>query len=156
MDLQDLTIDTRLGLARVNLTPNEPYPLCISRDAKNCTFICSPDSPLISIEGVSWNDSSELNAILPSWIDLRGADNSYDEQVNTIIRLQGMSGRTKQIGFEASSLGIFSERAPETSVRWSNTLDPNKPFDQRTPKDYLQETSTSFRSGMQPDALPRP
>jgi len=155
MDLQDLTIDTRLGLARVNLTPNEPYPLCISRDAKNCTFMCSPNSPLISIEGVSWNDTSELNAILPSWIDLRGSDNAYDEQVNTIIRLQGMSGRIKQIGFEASSLGIFSERAPETTVRWSNTFDPNKPFDQRTPNDYLQETSTSFRSGMRTDALPR-
>lgn len=154
MDLQDLTMDARLGLARVNLTADEPHPLCISRDAKNCTFICSADAPLISIEGVSWNDSSELTAILPSWIDLRGADNAYDEQVNTIIRLQGMSGRTKQIGFEASSLGILSERAPETTVSWSDSLDSNKPFDQRTPNDYRQETSTSFRSGMRIDALP--
>ncbi len=154
LDLQDLTMDARLGLASMNLTPNEPYPLCISRDAKNCTFICSTDAPLISIEGVSWNDSSELTAILPSWIDLRGADNAYDEQVNTIIRLQGMSGRTKQIGFEASSLGIFSERAPETTVRWSESFDSNKPFDQRTPNDYRQETSTSFRSGMRIEALP--
>jgi hypothetical protein len=154
MDLQDLTMDARLGLARVNLTPAAPHPLCISRDAKNCTFICSADAPLISIEGVSWNDSSELTAILPSWIDLRGADNAYDEQVNTIIRLQGMSGRTKQIGFEASSLGVLSERAPETTVNWSDSFDSNKPFDQRTPKDYRQETSTSFRSGMRIDSLP--
>ncbi|MCY2974865.1 MAG: serine/threonine-protein kinase [Planctomycetota bacterium] len=154
MDLQDLTMDAQLGLARVNLTHDDPHPLCISRDAKNCTFICSADAPLVSIEGVSWNDSSELTAILPSWIDLRGADNAYDEQVNTIIRLQGMSGITKQIGFEASSLGIFSERAPETTVRWSDSFDSNKPFDQRIPNDYRQETSTSFRSGMRIDALP--
>jgi hypothetical protein len=154
MDLQDLTIDTKLGLAKVYLTSKESYPLCVSRDAENCTFISSPDSPMISIEGVSWKDSSELDAILPSWIDLRGADNSYDEQINTIVRLQGSSGRTKQIGFEASSMGIFSDRAPETIVPWSNSIDPNKPFDQRIPNDYLQEASTSFRSGMRIDALP--
>jgi len=156
MDLEDLTIDAQRGLARVRITADHPYPVCISRDAKNCTFVCDAASSLISFEGVSWKDSTELNGLITSWVDLRGSDNAYDERVNALVRLQGMSGKSKQIGFEASTLGVFSERAPETSVRWLRPTDISKPFNQRSPLDYLQQTSSTFRSGMRPEALPTP
>lgn len=157
LDLEDVTLATQKGWARIHLTSYGRFPVCISRDSKSCTYWNERPFPFIAIDGIDDTidsyDADETPSWLSSWIDLRGIDNAYDESIENLVRMSSNQGKPLQIGFENSPDGFFSERSPETKVRWMNSLPSNKPFYIQSPNDYLQRPG-AFHPGFQLSRLP--
>lgn len=156
VDLEQVTIAAQRGFARIRPSAEHPFPVCLTRDSKNCTYAGEGSISLITIENVDFEQTDEgvvpSDALL-SWIDLRGRDNAYDNQISTLIKWSSPKGVNSRIGFENASSQYFSERALETSVRWARPHPVQKPFDQQSAGDYLQRDG-NFRPGFRPELLP--
>lgn len=153
IDLQQVTVAARQGFARIRFSKDHSYPVCLSRESKNCAYTNDSNYPLVAFENVDFDGEEPLSEILPMWLDLRGRDNAYDEQINTLIKWSSIHGEVSRIGFEATSPDYFSERAREASVLWVKPRPIQKPFEQQSADDYLQREG-SFRPGFRPELLP--
>ena len=153
VDLEQVTVAARQGFARIRLSKEYPHPVCLSRDSKNCVYSSDSGYPLTAIENVDLGDPKEIDRTISAWLDLRGRDNAYDEQIDTLLKWTSPKGTPSKIAFQSASQDYFSERAPETSIRWSNPRPVEKPFERQTAGDYLQREG-NFRPGFKPELLP--
>ncbi len=152
LDLEDLTLATKSGFARIKPKESADRPVFLSRVARNCVFWTESDSPLISIENA--NSTSEWTETqVGEWLDLRGVDNAYDPGIVDLVRVRTDDGERREFGFSDVSNSFFTDRAPETYVRWVNKLPSATPWEQQTAGDYLQRDG-SFRPGFRPEELP--
>lgn len=153
VDLDHVTIAARQGFARIRFTKENSFPLCLSRESKNCVYSSDRNFPLVAIENVDLGNAESIDEALETWLDLRGRDNAYDEQIQVLLRWSNLEGAAAKIGFESASQEYFSERAPETMVRWVHPQPVEKPFEQQTAGDYLQRDG-NFQPGFRPELLP--
>jgi eukaryotic-like serine/threonine-protein kinase len=153
VDLEQVTIAARQGFARIRLTKEHSFPICLTRDSKNCVYASDRNFPLVAIENIDLEDVESIPDAMAAWLDLRGRDNAYDEQIDTVLKWTSPSGLSKKIGFESVSSEYFSDRAPETTVRWLTPRPVQKIFEQQTAGEYLQREG-NFRPGFLPELLP--
>ncbi len=151
--LEHVTIAARQGFARIRLSKENAFPICLSRDSNDCVYSNDRGFPLVAIENVDLGDIDSIPDSLATWLDLRGNDNAYDEQIDTLLKWLSPEGVASRIGFESAAQKYFSERAPEMTVRWIHPRPIRKPFEQQTAGDYLQRDG-NFRPGFRPELLP--
>jgi serine/threonine-protein kinase len=153
LDLRDVTLAAERGLARVKLSEEAPYPVCLSRLSSNCTYWSGPGKALFTLEGWEQPLTDLTPESLGTWLDLRGADNAYDQQLSSLAEIQAASGDRQRFDFVSNPQPFFSERAPEAIVRWVGTMPVQGGFEQQTAGDYLQRPG-NFRPGFRPELLP--
>ncbi len=153
VDLEQVTIAARQGFARIRLSKERSFPICLTRDSRNCVYLSDRNFPLVTMENIDLDNVKSVPDSLAAWLDLRGRDNAYDEQIDTLVKWTSPSGVSTKIGFEAVPSAFFSERAPETIVRWIIPRPIQKPFEQQTAGEYLQRDG-NFRPGFLPELLP--
>ncbi len=119
LSLTRLTAHVPLGLTRMRMGANSPYPIAIDRWARNSLFVLDRDRPYVEFLGLKTAPSQTL-------LKLRGEGNVY---VAADGSYEPMFSRTDQNGVNIttglSELAVaapawFTESSIRRSVRWSS------------------------------------
>jgi serine/threonine protein kinase len=152
-DLQNVTLASQSGFARIRLSDEAANPICLSRISNNCAYWNSGEFPMVALDGLP-SEASEIPVDeLSAWLDFRGADNAYDQELSELVRVRTAGGKTFSFDFQGSVDRFFADRVPETTVFWLNRIPVSTDFAAHSAGDYLQRAG-SFLPGFRVEFLP--
>jgi hypothetical protein len=136
LNLESATLACRQGFALIQTSFAPRAPLTLLRTAKLCAFWSPPTVPHIAIDGIS--DEETLEEML----QMRGEENAYDQNIDTLCQCRFADGRHIDYSFRDATDDWFHERYNDNSLRWQNHVPPERAMDEQVPDDYR------LRSGM--------
>jgi serine/threonine-protein kinase len=149
LDMELSTLVSRQGFASVQTGFALRAPLTLMRTAKLCAFWSPSMVPHITIDGIA--DRGVLDELL----QLRGEDNAYDQNIETLCQCRFADGKHIDYSFRDAPGEWFRERGNDTSLRWQNAVPADRPLEEQLPEDYRLRAGM-FVPGFPPSATTPP
>jgi hypothetical protein len=143
------TLVCRQGFAAVQTAYALRAPLTLMRTAKLCAFWSPSMVPHIAVDGIA--DQGMLDELL----QLRGEENAYDQNIETLCQCRFADGKHIDFSFRDATGEWFRERGNDNSLRWQNPVPPDRPLEEQMPEDYRLRAGM-FVPGFPPSAATPP
>ncbi|MGN6548129.1 MAG: protein kinase domain-containing protein [Aureliella sp.] len=139
------TLVCRQGFALVQTGFALRAPLTLMRKADLCAFWSPALVPHIVVDGMA--DQGVLDELL----QLRGEENAYDQNIETLCQCRFADGKHIDFSFRDAPGEWFRERGNDNSLRWQNAVPPDRPLEEQMPEDYRLRAGM-FMPGFPPSA----
>ncbi|XZE43353.1 serine/threonine-protein kinase [Pirellulaceae bacterium SH467] len=122
MDLQNVTTWTARSWIYASWVTGNTTPIPVTRTARQCVF-GGMESIVVwdvaaSEDWKFWTESNQ-GEDLSRWLDFRGVDNCYDEEVTKqLVEARLRNGMSEQLPLTAESKLLAEERGLELSIPW--------------------------------------
>lgn len=143
MNLQRSTFASLQGFAAIQAAAATRAPVVLMRTAKLCAFWSPTAVSHLAIDGIADQE------ILDKLLLLRGEENAYDVNIENLAQCRLTDGQHIQFRLNDLSGEWFRELGYENSLRWLNSLPPDRPMESQQPADY-QLKDSMYMPGYRP------